>query len=83
MSIEDGLSDQAKEYLKLQCNKNMERLKRCIDAKRWVVEREAIEHDCFMKECGKEGLQSKNLPTTDVGLEAGTKNLEGADGVAP
>ena len=83
MPMEDGLSDQAREYLNLQCNEEMKHLKRCIDAGRWTTKGAAIKHDRFMRKCGIEGLLSKKLLATNIGLEAGTKNLEGVDDGAP
>ena len=50
MPGEDGLSDQAKEYLTLRRNEEMERLKRCIDAERRAAEQEASDHERLMAE---------------------------------
>ena len=45
MPMEDGLSKQAKEYLKLRCN----------EAENRMAEQEAFKHERVMRDCGKEG----------------------------
>ena len=83
MPGEDGLRDQAREYLTLCRNEEMERLKRHIDVKRHAMERQASDHESLMAERAREALRSTKAQAIDAMADIGIGNQQGTNGAVP